>query len=246
MTNSTWNLDAPPGFRGLREDLPLTVYYRHLPHWRQDGATYFVTFRLADSLPQSKLRELEGIKREWLARHGIHVGTGCKPVLRGESLSRHEWDEYSRIVMEKVDVWLDRGMGECWLKAPELARIVVDDLHHGDSHRYELGCYVTMPNHVHAIIRPLDPQAFPLEKVLHGCKRHSSRQINIQVGRTGVLWQEESLIASSVMQSTCGAVFSTLAAIRGMQSSTPPGIACEYGRNGRNWAGGSWSLRRCR
>ena len=29
----------------------------NLPHWRQDGVTYFVTFRLADSLPQAKLDE---------------------------------------------------------------------------------------------------------------------------------------------------------------------------------------------
>jgi hypothetical protein len=31
-----------------------------LPHWRQEGVVYFVTFRLADSLPQAKL--------EWLQR----------------------------------------------------------------------------------------------------------------------------------------------------------------------------------
>src|SRR4051794_6353839 len=37
-----WNLPAPPGFQGLHPHKPLTVYVRHLPHWRQDGATYFV------------------------------------------------------------------------------------------------------------------------------------------------------------------------------------------------------------
>ena len=58
MTVETWNREAPPGFQGLHSDIPVTFYYRHLPHWRQDGATYFVTFRLADSLPQMKLREL--------------------------------------------------------------------------------------------------------------------------------------------------------------------------------------------
>ena len=41
MMISTWNLDPPPGFQGLREDLPLRTYTRHMPHWRQDGATYF-------------------------------------------------------------------------------------------------------------------------------------------------------------------------------------------------------------
>jgi hypothetical protein len=34
-----------------------TIVIRHgkLPHWRQEGVIYFVTFRLADSLPQAKL-----------------------------------------------------------------------------------------------------------------------------------------------------------------------------------------------
>ena len=53
-----WNLPAPPGFHGLHPHKPLTMYHRNLPHWRQDGATYFVTYRLADSLPQCKVDEL--------------------------------------------------------------------------------------------------------------------------------------------------------------------------------------------
>ncbi|MGE0529568.1 MAG: hypothetical protein AB7P49_21145 [Bdellovibrionales bacterium] len=60
-----WNLPPPPGFQGLDPHKPLTVYYRFLPHWRQDGATYFVTFRQKDSLPQSKLQELRQLKKEW-------------------------------------------------------------------------------------------------------------------------------------------------------------------------------------
>jgi putative transposase len=64
-----WNLPAPPGFQGLHPDKPLTIYYRHLPHWRQEGATYFLTFRQSDSLPQDKLRQLEMMRREWERRN---------------------------------------------------------------------------------------------------------------------------------------------------------------------------------
>ena len=31
-----FNLAGPPDFRGLDPYLPVTVYYRHLPHWRQE------------------------------------------------------------------------------------------------------------------------------------------------------------------------------------------------------------------
>ena len=139
-----WNLPPPPGFQGLRHDLPLTVYHRTLPHWRQDGATYFVTFRLADSLPQSKLRELRHFKQEWERRH---------PPPR----SRADEDALAREVIQRVERWLDQGTGACVLKSAALSAHLVDSLLSRDESHYELGCYVVMPNHVHVIVRPLEP-----------------------------------------------------------------------------------------
>jgi hypothetical protein len=59
----------PLGFRGLDLDRPVRRYLRHLPHWRQDGATYFVTFRLADSIPEAKLIELQNLRNHWEYTH---------------------------------------------------------------------------------------------------------------------------------------------------------------------------------
>ena len=67
----SWNLSPPPGFQGLHPDKPVTMYERHLPHWRQEGATYFVTSRLGDSLPQNKLHELDGLRKEWERLHPL-------------------------------------------------------------------------------------------------------------------------------------------------------------------------------
>ena len=209
MTVTNWNREPPPGFQGFREDLPMTVYTRHLPHWRQDGAAYFVTFRLADSLPQSKLRELEAIKREWAMKSRLGR-TDCQSVLQpdnrtdwqsvlqnGESfLSRHvlreNWENFARSLAVKVENWLDEGMGECWLARPEISQVVIDSFHHFDNDHYELGCYVVMPNHVHGVFRPLRPKSLPLEKVLQSRKLRMSLQINAIVERSGALWEEES------------------------------------------------------
>jgi hypothetical protein len=38
-----------------------------LPHWEKEGATYFITFRLADSLPKFVLEGIEFEKRNILA-----------------------------------------------------------------------------------------------------------------------------------------------------------------------------------
>ena len=40
-----------------------------LPHWQQPGATYFITFRMGDSIPVSKRAKLEEEKSAWLAHH---------------------------------------------------------------------------------------------------------------------------------------------------------------------------------
>ena len=40
-----------------------------LPHWRQPGTAYFVTFRLADSLPQEKLCQWRKERETWMSAH---------------------------------------------------------------------------------------------------------------------------------------------------------------------------------
>lgn len=179
MKANMWNLPPPPGFQGFREDLPLTVYHRDLPHWRQSGATYFVTFRLHDSLPQSKLRQLRAIKSEWERRN---------PPPRTKAI----WDELSRETLRRVERWLDQGMGSCCVRQSGVARLLADELHREDNERYELGCYVIMPNHVHAVVRPLEPDSLDLEDIVRSWKGPSACSINQRLQQSGTLWQRES------------------------------------------------------
>lgn len=173
-----WNLPPPPGFQGLHPDKALTVYLRHLPHWRQDGATYFVTFRLGDSLPKIKLNELQDLKREWERRH---------PIPRSDTVL----EEWARQASERIERWLDQGMGKCLLKEPSLAALLSSAFHFFDDDRYELDCYVIMPNHAHVVLRPLRPE-YPVEEIVGSWKKYSAKQINRVLGQNGELWQEET------------------------------------------------------
>ncbi len=177
--SDTWNLPPPPGFQGLRDDLPLKIYEQLLPHWRQAGATYFVTFRLADSLPQAKLNELRAFKADWERRH---------PPPR----SHTDLDNIAREMFRRIEGWLDQGLGSCVLKQPPRAKRVVEAMHDRDCSDHELGCYVVMANHVHAIVRPLVPSDNDLEDVLKIWKGRSAYEINRDRGETGTLWQRES------------------------------------------------------
>ena len=175
----TWNLDPPPGFQGLHPSKPVRMYQRHLPHWRQPGATYFVTFRLRDSLPQNRLDELKAFRGEWERRH---------PPPR----SAEQMDNLWRETFLRVDRWLDQGMGSCRLHEDRASRIVADSLRHFDGERYQLGCFVVMPNHVHLVVRPFHEDDQALERIMHSWKRYTSREINKLVGLEGALWQSES------------------------------------------------------
>lgn len=167
----------PPGFRGLHPDLPIRVYQRNLPHWRQDGATYFVTFRLADALPQEKLQFLKRLRAEW---ERMHL----------EPRTEQDWEDYARQVTNYVESWSDESYGECWFRVPRWANDLHERLLHFHEQHYSIGCHVIMPNHCHAVIRPFD--GFELEDLLQPMKSLTARHINEVRHETGSLWQEES------------------------------------------------------
>jgi putative transposase len=60
--------------------------------------------------------------------------------------------------------------------------------------KFELHTIVVMPDHVHLLLTPLsksDGWPYPLPEIMHAVKGVSARKINILLGRTGPVWQEE-------------------------------------------------------
>ena len=160
----------------LEKDKFVLITGARLPHWHQDGKVQFVTFRLADSLPQEKLQELTAIKSEWMKGHP------------------QPWDskteeEYNLLVGNKVDTWLNSGYGKCILRLPAIRQIVEDALRFFDGVRYVLYAYVIMPNHVHALLSPIN--GFHVTDLMGSIKRHSASVINQSLGRQGSVWQRQ-------------------------------------------------------
>jgi REP element-mobilizing transposase RayT len=156
---------------------PLAILEANLPHWRQEFATYFVTFRTADSLPQEKLRRWESERDEWLRSHP-------EPLTPDQELN------YQRLFSERLQRWLDAGYGECLMARPDVRQIVVQALGHFDGTRYRLHTWVVMPNHAHVVVTPL--VEYKLSDILQSWKSFTSKAINKLLGRTGMLWQKES------------------------------------------------------
>ena len=152
-------------------------YGQKMPHWFQEGKTQFVTFRLNDSLPQTKLDELTAFKEEWLEKHP------------------RPWDEkvkseYNNLVRERVDKWLDMGHGCCILKETEVRRIVTDAFLFFNEKRYILHALVVMPNHVHALLTPA--AGYDVITTVGNIKSFTATQINKLLGKQDKLWQKDS------------------------------------------------------
>jgi type I restriction enzyme R subunit len=126
-----------------------TVVWKNLPHIAQTGTLCFITWRTADSLPESALKRLTH-RREILLRHyGIECGENWRASLaelKSEIRREVHWSLFTAWDQE-----LDSARGACVLKRPELARIVMNSLLYFDNDRYVLTDAVIMPNHVHLI-----------------------------------------------------------------------------------------------
>jgi REP element-mobilizing transposase RayT len=145
----------------------------YLPHVHVSEGIYFVTFRLADSLPSSLLFEW---KEELLRKQR---GTSDDQYLK---VLDHEYQA-------KIQDYLDKSYGHCWLKIPEIASVVDGAIRYFNNQRYQLFAWTIMPNHVHVLFRLCG--SFTVSSIMHSWKSFTARKANQLLGRKGEFWQRE-------------------------------------------------------
>ena len=94
------------------------------PHCDFPGLVQFITFRLGDSMPTSR-------RGEWEHLLGI---------------------EDVRDKRAKLEEYLDRGEGACYLRDPRIAQLADESLLHNHGKRYDVFAWCVMPNHVHVLV----------------------------------------------------------------------------------------------
>jgi REP element-mobilizing transposase RayT len=155
----------------------------YLPHRDEPELTQFVTFHLAGSFPKS-------LRSEW------------------EQLAEIE---NSRELRERLEAYLDRGLGECYLRQPEIAKLVEDNFRQfgtccgsqsrapkqdncgrpgspSNIVRYELRAWCIMPNHVHVLFKV---GAVSMSEIVGAWKKHTGRLANKLLAKQGPFWAED-------------------------------------------------------
>ncbi|MBD3617136.1 MAG: transposase [Gracilimonas sp.] len=164
----------------------MSFYRRNLPHWQPIGGDYFITLRLAGTLPKEIIEKLNKEKVRLL-----QDGNGDKKDLR---------TKINRRIFKKYETILDKAeRGPTWLKSVEIADIIKESLHFRDNKDYELYAYCIMSNHVHFVFRHLSNKLkqkndeYPITDILASFKKYTSRLCNEKLDRTGnSFWQAES------------------------------------------------------
>ena len=161
----------------------------YLPHVKREGASYFVTFRLADSLPKEVLLKIQGERAERLQR--FHAQQEAAKLSGAPSSASDTPGEIERDYFRKLDGYLDKGRGECCLQQPDIADLVADALRFFADERYRLDAWVVMPNHVHVVLWPTPNHT--LSGIVQSWKRFTARAANKRLARTGnTFWQPEA------------------------------------------------------
>lgn len=126
-----------------------------LPHWDDKKAIYFATFRLADSLPITAMKEFKAWEEDKLE------------LLNHSNVATTAWEEFERERQDLIEKLSDKGHGACILQRPNIRQVVGDTLLHYDKLRYWVHCFVIMPNHVHVMFECAE--GYQMQEIfLHG------------------------------------------------------------------------------
>jgi len=185
-----------------------SVYRRSLPHIHPPGATLFVTFRLAGSIPQAVIRQYRA-QRDWIEEEVKRVQ---KQLQTDDS---HEIAAHEERLLEFKRRWFrtfeevlhQEKIGPVWLKENRIAEIVSEAMHYRNGNIYRLDAYCIMSNHVHAIFAPflseeewqrlLQPGSqirsdSALSNLMQSLKGYTAHEANRAIGRSGQFWEHES------------------------------------------------------
>ena len=148
-----------------------TFHRRNLPHLYYNEGTYFITYRLAGTIPLPALEQFH---------------------LELSKLKKEELSIKQKRIFKKYDEYLDNALhGHDYLKKTIFAQVIKNTLHYPDRKDYFLICYCIMPNHVHLVFKLLK-QNKGISKIMQSIKRISALKCNKLLNKRGKFWQDES------------------------------------------------------
>ena len=164
-------------------------YKRNLPHYQPPDATFFITFRLAGTLPIEIIQQLRAEREEKIKR-----------IKSDSTIEQPEAEIYKihKRFFGKFDHLLDqKNYGPTWLICNDIAQLIADAIHHRDGTEYRLITFCIMPNHVHMVVDNVRQRQIKgrhgLSLTLQALKRYTGKAANRILNLQGKqFWHRES------------------------------------------------------
>ena len=161
-------------------------YERNLPHLQPDDGVFFITFRLAGSLPKAKILALK-------SEHEQRIKNLRADMPNASDLDiKNAFDHAHDVYFKKFDDLLDNPeSGPTHLSEFRIGSLVADCLMYWFAEkRYKLVCFTVMSNHVHVIFYKIQK---PLFRILQTIKSFTGARANEILNHRGEeFWQRES------------------------------------------------------
>lgn len=183
-------------------------YSRNRPHLHPPGATLFITFRLAGSVPKTVLSEYQH-EKVWIEKEFERLARRTdRSIVEKEHESRLV--DFHRTWFVRFENILDKAKdGPMWLGKESVRRIIAGKFLEADVTNYRLDAFSIMSNHVHCVLKPnlsetsltevpgsrgasyvsADPT---LSRIMQVIKGSTAREANKLLGRSGPFWEKES------------------------------------------------------
>lgn len=168
---------ACPSLHFLSHHQKLRKWTNKLPHWQQsNNPTYFIPFRLRDSIPKEAANKLDSERRFWIHQN---------PEPWDESTTL----EYHKTFSSRIDKLMDAGCGECILGSEHIRNQLKETLLARNEADYILHSWIIMPNHLHVLATI--PAQKHLGTITAAWKKFSALRINKITGNAGAIWQRD-------------------------------------------------------
>ena len=161
-----------------------TYYRRNMPHIVPPGATLFITFRLAGSLPVAVIQQLQAELQA-----ALNTISQAIPAEEQTAATHRARKAY----FGKFDAQLDGNTsGPIWLHQPAVAELVKCEIELLVELEINVLSYCIMPNHVHVVLQLPEEPDFSFGKLMQRLKGRTAYRANQLLRRNGPFWQHES------------------------------------------------------
>ncbi len=144
------------------------------------GDTWLVTLLLGDALDENFMNVLRAERKAWGEARG------------NAPLTAAERADFNKKFPDRIEAYLDKGVGACLFNDARMRRAVDEALTHYDGSLFKLGRVAMMPNHIHAILTV--PRGQSIVAAARAVMNMSNHELNKLTGlRDTNLWHKSFL-----------------------------------------------------